>query len=137
MSKATRESSFRIAMCTAALSAFPAAAHAETATAEVIIAPVVIQIPKIEVFGRAEPEDLKPATKSPIQRMRESLDKVGRPGNFLVRDFGYNDSTRRAQINTLSGAYCLEEKRGQIDFSGMNQARIGTAMRPVHNDCRK
>ena len=136
MLKAVRKSSFRIAMCVGALLAFPAAAHAETATAEVIIAPVVIQIPKIEVFGRAEPEDLKSATKTPIQRMRESLDSVGRPGNFLVRGFGYNDSTRSAQINTFSGAYCLEAKRGQIDFSGMNQAHTGTAMRPVRNDCR-
>ena len=136
MSKATRASSFRIAMHIAALLAFPAVAHAETAIAEVTITPVAMQIPKIEVFGRAEPEDLKPATKMPIERMRESLDKAGHTGNFLVRDFGYNDSSRRAQINTLSGAYCLEEKRGQIDFSGMNQARIGTAMRPVLNDCR-
>ena len=120
----------------AALLAFPAVAHAETAIAEVIIAPVVMQMPKIEVFDRAEPEDLKSATKTPIQSMRESLDMVGRTSNLLVRDFGYNDSSRRAQINTFSGVYCLEEKRGQIDFSGMNQARIGTAMRPVSNDCR-
>lgn len=114
----------------------PAIAHAEPTVDEVKISRVVIQMPKIEVFGIAEPEDLKSATKTPIQKMRESLDKTGRTGSFLVRDYGYNDSTRRAQISTLSGVYCLEEKRGQIDFSGMNQARIGVAMSPVINDCR-
>jgi hypothetical protein len=53
-----------------------------------------------------------------------------------ARKYGFNNSIRRAQINTLSGLYCLEEKRGQIDFRGMNQARIDAAMRPVINDCR-
>jgi hypothetical protein len=136
MSKATHDSGFQTAICIAALLALPAIAHAEPAATKVIITPAVIQIPKIEVFGRAEPEDRKPATKTPIQKMQESLDKAGRVANFSVREYGYNDSTRRAQINTLSGVYCLEEKRGQIDFSGMNQARIGVAMRPVINDCR-
>jgi hypothetical protein len=120
----------------AALLALPAIAHVEPATTEVTIPRVVIQIPKIEVFGTAELEDIKAAAKSPIQKMQESLDKTGRTGNFLVRDYGYNDSTRRAQVHTLSGLYCLEEKRGQIDFSGMNQARIGVGMRPATNDCR-
>ena len=136
MPRATQDSVFQTVIRIASLLTLPVIAHAEPAAAEVIIPPVVIQIPKIEVFGRAEAEDLKPATKTPIQKMQESLDKAGRTGNFLVRDYGYNDSTRRAQINTLSGLYCLEEKRGQIDFSGMNQARIGVAMRPVINDCR-
>jgi hypothetical protein len=136
MSRATHDSFFRIAIHLAALLTLPTFAHAEPPATEVIIAPVVIQIPKIEVFGLAEPEDLKSTEKTPIQKMQVSLDKAGRTGNFLVRDYGYNDSTRRAHINTLSGLYCLEEKRGQIDFSGMNQARIGVAMRPVINDCR-
>jgi hypothetical protein len=136
MLRATHDASFRIAIFVVTLLASSAIAHAEPASAEVVIPRTVIQIPKIEVFGRAEPEDIRPTEKTPIQKMQESLDKAGRVANFSVREYGYNDSTRRAQINTLSGLYCLEEKRGQIDFSGMNQARIGVAMRPAINDCR-
>ena len=136
MPSATHDSGFRIAIFVAVLLALPVIAHAESAATAVSITPVVIQIPKVEVFGRAEPEDRTPATKTPIQKMQESLDKAGRVANFSVREYGYNDSTRRAQINTLSGMYCLEEKRGQIDFSGINQARVGVAMNPATNDCR-
>jgi hypothetical protein len=62
-------------------------AHAEPASVKVIITPAVIQIPKIEAFGLAEPEDLKPTQKTPIQKMQESLDKVGRIGKFYIKKF--------------------------------------------------
>ena len=114
----------------------PAVAQTESAKVEIVTPRFVQQIPKIEVFGSTEPEDLKRPPKTPLQKMRESLDKVEPKVNFLVRDYVYNDGTRKAQIKTLAGLFCLEEKRGQIDFSGINRARIGVAMSPVINDCR-
>jgi hypothetical protein len=42
----------------------------------------VLQVPKIEFIDRAELEDLKPVQKTPIQKMQESLDKVGSLNDF-------------------------------------------------------
>lgn len=97
--------------------------------------PPLQALPKIEITGRIEPEDVKRAEKTSIQKMRERLDQAGSAPTFSFREKTRNDGTRISQIRTLSGVYCLEERRGQIDFSGINASRLGMPMRAVGKDC--
>ena len=59
--------------------------------------------------------------KSPISRMRESLDKVGKSRENFVEESEANDGSRYAQINVAGSIFCVEERRGLINFSGINE----------------
>jgi hypothetical protein len=90
-------------------------------------APPVQEIEKIEVYGKIEPEDFRPKEKTPLQKLKEKLESSRNPIEFSVRDYT-SGGTRKAQINTASGAFCLEERTGQIDFSGLGKG--GNALMP-------
>ena len=110
-------------------------AGAQPAPANVTTTPLVQEIPTIEVFGRPNSEP-KAAEKTPIQKLRAKLDAVPPTTNFSVRDYIGNDGIRKAEITTMRGKFCLQERRGQIDFSGLNKDMLGRPMKPIVNDCR-
>lgn len=53
--------------------------------------------------------------------MRESLDKVGKSRENFVEESEANDGSRYAQINVAGSIFCVEERRGLINFSGINE----------------
>lgn len=118
------------------LLAWPVYALATPAENPTVASQGTQHIPKVEVIGGPEPEDFARKEKTPIQKMRERLDKVPPRTNFSVREYVGNDGIRKAQIETISGISCLEERRGHVDFSGLNKDFLGKAMRPATKDCR-
>ena len=109
--------------------------HAQPTPADKKTPPLVQEIPTIEVLGFPDREP-KAAEKTPIQKLRAKLDAVPPTTNFSVRDHIGNDGIRKAEIKTMSGTFCLQERRGHIDASGLNKDLLGRPMTPLINDCR-
>ena len=109
--------------------------HAQPTPADKKTPPLVQEIPTIEVLGFPDREP-KAAEKTPIQKLRAKLDAVPPTTSFSVRDYIGNDGIRKAEIKTMRGTFCLQERRGHIDASGLNKDFLGRPMTPLINDCR-
>lgn len=109
-----------------ALAQAPEASVAESKPA----APAAPQkLDEIRVHGTTEPEDRKGAEKTPLQKMREKLEKSGSPRGTTVKESTAADGTRKAQVDVGRSRFCIEQRIGQIDFSGIGKG--GMAMKPM------
>jgi hypothetical protein len=87
------------------------------------------------VYGTIDPEDIERPDKTPIQKLRNTLDKVPMKRGTVVKERVTDDGRRIAQIDVNGNRFCVEDRSGQIDFAGMG--RGGMAMRlPVGKECR-
>ncbi len=92
----------------------------ERAKANGVIAPGDKKLPltsleEIQVFGTSEP---RAQEKSPIQKLRDTLDKGAAERKDHVTETPANDGARYAQVKIGGKIYCIEERRGQIDIAG-------------------
>lgn len=95
-------------------------------------ATTVQRFEEIRVLSTLESAD---GQKSPISRMRESLDKVGKSRENFVEESKANDGSRYAQINVAGSIFCVKERRGLINFSGIDEKPIVT--QPIGKKCRR
>lgn len=73
------------------------------------------RLEEIQVFGASEPLAQE---KSPIQKLRDTLDKGAAERKDHVTETPANDGARYAQVNIGGKIYCIEERRGLIDIAG-------------------
>ena len=93
------------------------------------------RVEEIVVRGRTEPEDFRAVQKPPMQKMREKLEKSASPRILQLDEFKSSSGVRTAQVAVGGRIFCIEERRGQIDFSGMGKG--GLSMIPLTKpDCR-
>ena len=93
------------------------------------------KVEEIVVRGRTEHEDFRAVQKTPIQKMREKLEKSANPRILQLDEFKSSSGVRTAQVAVGGRIFCIEERRGQIDFSGMGKG--GLSMIPLTKpDCR-
>jgi hypothetical protein len=93
------------------------------------------RVEEIRVYGTIDPEDIERPDKTPIQKLRNTLDKVPMKRGTVVKERVTDDGRRIAQIDVNGNRFCVEDRSGQIDFAGMG--RGGMAMRlPVGKECR-
>jgi len=71
----------------------------------------------------------------PIEKMHSFLDQVGQSRADSVAESTASDGARYAQINKGNNIYCIEERRGLIDFSGIHEKPLVTS--PAGTKCRK
>ncbi len=112
------------------------AMQAGDALAQTTLAPVPKQkMDEIRVSPQIEPEDRKSVEKPPLQKMNEFLNGKGRSLGTVVTESPTSDGRRIAEITMGDTVFCVEDRRGQIDFSGIG--RGGMATRPaVGKHCR-
>lgn len=84
---------------------------------------------EFRVTPKVDAEDLKSREKAPLKQMRDFLDKKGRSIGTSVRESPTQDGRRIAEVAMGETVFCIDDRRGQIDFAGIG--RGGTAMRPV------
>ena len=94
---------------------------------QVTDAPPVVQLDEIRVLGTIEP---RVPEKSPIQKLRDTLDKGDAERKDHVTETPANDGARYAQVNIGGKIYCIEERRGLIDIAGHVDAS-GLVPRPI------
>ena len=94
-------------------------------------ATTVQRFEEIRVLSTLESAD---GQKSPISRMRESLDKVGKSRENFVEESKANDGSRYAQIKVAGSIFRVEERRSLINFSGIDEKPIVT--QPIGKKCR-
>jgi hypothetical protein len=92
-------------------------------------------VDEIRVYGTIDPEDIERPDKTPIQKLRDTLDKAPIKRGTDVKERVTSDGRRIAQIDVDGKRFCVEDRSGQIDFAGMG--RGGAAMRLVMGkECR-
>ncbi len=91
-----------------------------------------VQLEEIRILGSTERQ---PREKLPTEKMRSFLDQVGQSRADSVAESTASDGARYAQINKGNRIYCIEERRGLIDFSGMHEKPLVTS--PAGTKCRK
>ena len=91
-----------------------------------------VQLEEIRVLGLAERQVRE---KSPIEKMRSVLDQHGQSRTDSVVESMAADGARYAQVNQGSRIYCIEERRGLIDFSGINEKPLVTSV--AGTKCRR
>jgi hypothetical protein len=102
---------------------------------------IVQELERVIVEGVVDPEEARRREKAAIGRMRDSLDKVASKRGLTARESTAADGSRRAELNTVGGLYCLESRAGQIDWSGLGNGlnggpnKTGTATKPSGNSC--
>ncbi len=87
------------------------------------------KLDEIRIYGTTEPEDHKGTQKTPLQKMRETLEKSNSPRVITVKESTAADGTRKAQVDVGGNRFCVEQRVGQIDFSGIGKG--GMAMKPM------
>lgn len=93
------------------------------------------RVDEIRVYGAIDTEDVERADTTPIQKLRDTLDKVPLRRGTVVKERVTDDGRRIAQIDVNGNRFCVEDRSGQIDFSGMG--RGGMAMRLlIGKECR-
>lgn len=86
-------------------------------------------IDEIRVYGRRETEDFERPQKTPIQKLRDKLEKSPVNRGMQVKEHIASDGRRVAQIDIDGKRFCAESRAGQIDFSGAHKE--GQAMRLI------
>jgi len=119
-----------------ALSAMLLATQAVVAHAQISLAtPPKQKMDEIRVSPQVQPEDRKPAEKPPLKKMNELLNGKGKSLGTVVMESPTSDGRRIAEITRGDTVFCVEDRRGQIDFAGIG--RGGMATRPaVGKHCR-
>jgi len=84
---------------------------------------------EIRVSPQIEPEDRKSAEKPPLKKLNEFLNGKGKSLGTVVMESPASDGRRIAEITRGDTVFCVEDRRGQIDFAGIG--RGGMATRPV------
>lgn len=91
-----------------------------------------VQLEEIRILDSTEHQ---PREKLPIEKMHSFLDQVGQSRADSVAESTASDGARYAQINKGNNIYCIEERRGLIDFSGIYEKPLVTS--PAGTKCRK
>ena len=99
---------------------------------------VIPQLEELRIFGTFDPRNRE---KSPIQKMRETLDQQTKERSDFVTESTASDGARYAQVNVGGKIYCIEERRGIIDFAGHHDdsglTRRPPLTSPMSKTCRK
>ncbi len=111
---------------------------ADDASKPVLTVGPVQKLDEIRVTPKIDPEDLKAREKTPLQKMRDFLDQRGKSMGTVVRESPTGDGRRIAQVNMGEQIFCIDDKRGVIDFAADTTTikRGGVVTRPVGSVCR-